>query len=99
MLWRGWIAGVVGRPMGGSCPYSSCSSLHVQLSIFIELFPWTNSDQEELLGAYVLVSPPVMLGVLGTRAVTGMAGSAFLMVCTFLGKVPLFHFQCQLVPS
>lgn len=64
--------------------------------------PWTSSDQEKVLGAYVVAALPVMLlvlGSLGKRAVTGLDASAFLMVCTFPGKIPLFHFQCQFVPS
>lgn len=45
---------------------------------------------------------PAMLLVLvslGKRTVTGLDAFAFWMVCTFPGKVPLFHFQCQFVPS
>lgn len=41
----------------------------------------------------------LVLGSLGTRTVTGLDAFAFLMICTFLGKVPLFHFQCRSVPS
>lgn len=53
-------------------------------------------------GAYVVEALPgtlLVLGSLGTRTVTGLDAFAFLMVCTFPGKVPLFHFQCQFVPS
>lgn len=64
--------------------------------------PWTSSDQEEVWGAYVAAALPatlLVLGSLGRRTVSELEGLASLMVCTFPGKVPLFHFQCQCVPS
>lgn len=64
--------------------------------------PWTSSDPEEVLRAYVVAAVPMTLqvpGSLGIRTVTGLDACAFPMVCAFLGKGLLFRFQCQSAPS